>query len=170
MSDSTRNDRTGKRRRRGRGCMGFGLVPGHGLTAFPDGGDVAPFVVTCGREVVDTGWEFDDLVRRTTLRTRNQSERYDYCIWLDDERLLATVFSTGQLLVYQHVSGRTADLKGALQALRDGNVDEARRCLAMARATGHPTAQLRLLHMALDLAEQGKLHLVPSLLDGVHLI
>ena len=65
-------------------------------------GDVSPYVAMCGREVVETSFDLDSLIRHLVSLTHSTSS--DDIAIFEDEKLVAAVFSTGQVIVFRHLS------------------------------------------------------------------
>jgi hypothetical protein len=84
-------------------------APGQQRAGFA--GDVSPYAATCGREVVETGWDLGALLR-SLAALASTGERSDFAVW-EDERLVALVFDTGTLLVFQRVRQGAKESVGA---------------------------------------------------------
>jgi hypothetical protein len=129
-------------------------------------GGTALYAATCRGRVIAEGWELEGLLKRLQLLTHSPSPD-DFAVW-EGERLVAAVFSSGQAVVFQQVASRSAaPLWSALSALRANEPALARDHLRRAGLIGKPTGTVRLLLLAVNLAEQGLLGSVPSLLDAI---
>ena len=125
------------------------------------------FVATCNKRVVQSSNDLDSLLWRLYDLT-SSTDPSDYVVW-QGPLMVAAVFSSGATAVFQHVGG-APDLSGlsaCLRCLRDNDPVGARRHLDAVGLIGRPAGTVRLLLLAVELCEQHKLHLLPTMLDSI---